>query len=1092
MRPGSSPMRNLADALLDDSALKPERAGHEESAAFLLATLRRGPLGIVDALRETPLPEETNLLILVDQFEEIFRYRTQHNQNEADAFVALLLASAEQRALPIYVVLTMRSDFLGDCALFMGLPEGMNESQFLTPRLTREQRREAIEGPAAVFGGTVEASLVNRILNDMGADPDQLPLMQHALMRMWTRTTASANPSLALTLSGYEAIGGIENALSDHADEAFDEPDEEQKGIAETLFLCLSERSTCRRDTRRPVKLSEVAALAGVSPQKAISVVNVFRRPDRSFITPPATVPLTPEKVLDISHESLIRQWKRLNDWVEEDAASAETYRRLEQTAQLWEGGKAALWSTPYLENALAWQERQHPTRDWAARYGSHFDLAMEFLEESGRKRRKDEEVWKRELQERTLSLFNSHLTHASLLAKRGVEDYAQARQILSKTYELDKEIPETRRHARNLLAGFVEIMGGEPNQEYEGAWAPLFTVAVSPDGRLLAVSGEKGTLVLFEVDSGRLIKRLEGHDKTAGEFGTVMAVAFHPHGKWLASAGTDKRIILWSVPAGEKLREWEAPDKVGAMAVSPDGTQLASGGVDNAVTLWDAETGKELRTFEGHSERISEGGLAFSPTGEGLASASYDDIACVWEVSTGGSLQVLRGHIDDVHSITFSPDSKQLATSSRDQTIRLWDAKSGHSLRALSGHQNMVFSLRFLADGSTLVSASHDRTLRVWDAESGVSLRVLQGHSAGVSVGGIATHAGQLFSLRLPTNSGWPTPLWDFDFRCTPEGNCWIAVPLTREKLVLYELPYESVQNRPEDLRARYSVWDGYIRLIDMQLQLNTPRAALQTSQESLETIKRLIENDPSAFLAQRAGMVSRWKSGQAQQALKKPETALRAYQEAAAIAEELAEKEAHNPEAQIDLGNVLFSLGELLTEQKRDDEAKDVYDRLFAIDLDRTDWLFRLAKLADRLNRFEQYERDLRHVLQIDPKHVKALNSLGYALAERTDRYQEAYDLIKRALDLQPENWNYQDSMGWVLYKMGKYSGSLEYLRKAYAKIDDLISPETAAEIVAHLVEVLWVTGEKKEAKEVWEKGLKDYPEDRRLLQWNARVQE
>jgi len=102
--------------------------------------LRRGPLGVVEALQGTPLPADTNLLILVDQFEEIFRFEREGGRDEADAFVSLLLETARQRG-PVYVVITMRSDFFGDCAIFEGLPEALNESQYLTPRLTREQRR---------------------------------------------------------------------------------------------------------------------------------------------------------------------------------------------------------------------------------------------------------------------------------------------------------------------------------------------------------------------------------------------------------------------------------------------------------------------------------------------------------------------------------------------------------------------------------------------------------------------------------------------------------------------------------------------------------------------------------------------------------------------------------------------------------------------------------------------------------------------------------------------------------------------------------------------------------------------------------------
>jgi energy-coupling factor transporter ATP-binding protein EcfA2 len=187
VRPGNHPLRNLAEALLAPSALGPERAGQPDAVAFLEATLWRGPWSLVEALGETPLPEKANLLLLVDQFEEIFRYHWQVNRDEAEAFVTLLLTTAAQNKVPVYTVLTMRSDFLGECALFTGLPEALNDNQFLTPRLTREQRRAAIVGPARVFGGDVDPILVNRLLNDMGEDPDQLPLLQHVLRRMWER-----------------------------------------------------------------------------------------------------------------------------------------------------------------------------------------------------------------------------------------------------------------------------------------------------------------------------------------------------------------------------------------------------------------------------------------------------------------------------------------------------------------------------------------------------------------------------------------------------------------------------------------------------------------------------------------------------------------------------------------------------------------------------------------------------------------------------------------------------------------------------------------------------------------------------------------
>jgi energy-coupling factor transporter ATP-binding protein EcfA2 len=319
MRPGGRPMWQLADALL--TMVGGPR--YEHDSAFLQATLERHPRSLIEYLHDLPLPEDENLLILVDQFEELFRFTPGAGQEEADAFVALLLAASQQRELPIYVVITMRSDFLGDCARFAGLPEAVNEAQFLTPRMTRGQARQAIEGPAQVFGGAVEPALVNRLLNDMGTDPDQLPLMQHVLMRMWTRASNSGGhpDQITLTLDDYKMIGGLSNALSNHANEAFDALDKNDQQIVPILFRVLTERRLDRPDTRRPTSFGHVVniALAGkvtaAGRAQVERVVAAFRRPDRSFIMPPASVPLEDATVLDISHESLIRQWDKLTVW---------------------------------------------------------------------------------------------------------------------------------------------------------------------------------------------------------------------------------------------------------------------------------------------------------------------------------------------------------------------------------------------------------------------------------------------------------------------------------------------------------------------------------------------------------------------------------------------------------------------------------------------------------------------------------------------------------------------------------------------------------------------------------------------------------
>jgi len=296
LRPGHRPMWALAESLLASQAFGATRGTEPESLALLHATLRRGPLGLVEALCETPLPEHANLLVLVDQFEEIFRYRRDIDSQEADAFVALLVASARQREVNVYIALTMRSDFLGDCAVFLDLSETINESKFLAPRLTRDQRAAAITEPARVFGGDVEPGLVNRMLNDMDADPDQLPLMQHALMRMWDLASAGSHPSpfkgegvgaqdvggngssgVVLTLEHYRNVGGFSEALSSHADEALAElKDEREKRIAERIFKRLTKREEGERDTRDPTTLRELVGITEAPVDEVIKVINVF------------------------------------------------------------------------------------------------------------------------------------------------------------------------------------------------------------------------------------------------------------------------------------------------------------------------------------------------------------------------------------------------------------------------------------------------------------------------------------------------------------------------------------------------------------------------------------------------------------------------------------------------------------------------------------------------------------------------------------------------------------------------------------------------------------------------------------------------
>ena len=390
MRPGNHPFVALADALLAEEPLRsrlltPSTPNEDAVIGFLRAALRLGPMGLVEVLRESGLPPNTNYLLLVDQFEEIFAARQEGAVDESDAFVALLLATAAQRDLPIYIVLTMRTDWLGECPVFQGLPEEINKSLFLAPRLTRDEKREAIVGPAKLFGGSIREELVNHLLNETGPNPDQLPLLQHSLMRMWLLASEEANRTepICLTDKHYKAAGGFRKGLSKHADEAYDELTEGQKRIAQVLFRALSQYGPKGRERRRFATVGAIANLASVSAEEVTKVADAFRRSDRSFLTPPIDRELSSDSILDISHEALIRNWDKLADWAAAEAKSAKRFEWLKQTAGLEQTGEASLLNGTALENALEWRRTETPSPEWAERYGGDFDLAVSFLDRS-------------------------------------------------------------------------------------------------------------------------------------------------------------------------------------------------------------------------------------------------------------------------------------------------------------------------------------------------------------------------------------------------------------------------------------------------------------------------------------------------------------------------------------------------------------------------------------------------------------------------------------------------------------------------------------------------------------------------------------
>jgi tetratricopeptide (TPR) repeat protein len=387
LRPGEDPIGHLAAAASASEVLGTDDELADTQGVLIEATLRRGTLGLVNAVRHARMPADHNVLVVVDQFEELFRFRRSrhaHSRDEAIAFVRLLLEATSQKQWPIYVAVTMRSDFVGDCMDFPGLAEAVNAGLYLVGRMSRDGLRAAITGPVAVGGGAIAPRLVNRVLNDLGDDQDQLPLVQHALMRTWEYWAEHRRGDGMIDIEDYEAVGGFRESLARHADEAYQEAVVAVDGpTVERIFKALTDTHSDPRGVRRPTALSDLAEVCGQPESNVLRVVEIFRRRGRTFLMPPPTVALSSASIVDLSHESLMRCWSRLIAWADEEAEAADVYLRLSRAAAWHEAGKAGLWRNPELRLAERWREQTRPTAKWAERYDERFDRAMAFLDRS-------------------------------------------------------------------------------------------------------------------------------------------------------------------------------------------------------------------------------------------------------------------------------------------------------------------------------------------------------------------------------------------------------------------------------------------------------------------------------------------------------------------------------------------------------------------------------------------------------------------------------------------------------------------------------------------------------------------------------------
>ena len=763
-RPADRPFENL------------ERAG-----------LRGAYAGLAEAVRGwmERNPGQEKLLLILDQFEEfLVTCSPDLRQRLWEGLKGLLDSDIE-----VSILAVMRDDFYSRFAA-VAPPEVLAWTQHgffqLGSELGKEELEEIISEPARRVGLRLEEGLADVIINDVLESSQEgggkagrstvLPLLEFALTQLWERREQGV-----LTHQAYQAAGKVTGSLTAWADQVCRALEKDGLGpVARRVFTDLVNLGDgSHPDSRRQRRLAELVHNQEDEKEKEAVREVVQRLADARLVT---TSRDKDEESVQIIHDSLIREWTRLQQWLRKDRAFLSWQRELEKDAREWrDAGEASrrdegrLMRGRRLEEAERWQkERERDLGEGEREFvQASLDLRAREKEKEVRARAEKERTRKRIIQVVAIfsifSLALAGLAYNQMLDANDRKEEALARSLASQseqmrgvTGSLTESVllaVESLRHKETLegtiaLRRSIDLLPRcMAKLQNNGS---VYAAAFSPDGQKIALSSSNTGRVLEYLTSGHVLAKPERDD-------SVSKAVFSPDSQKIATVSSDNTSRIWDAQTGQELQRMEHDAQVYAAVFSPDGQKIATFSSDNTSRIWDVQTGQELQRLE-HDDSVLA--AVFSPDGQKLATASGDNRARIWDVQTGQELQKLE-HDGPVYAAAFSPDGQKLATASDDGSARLWDVGTGKQLQRLE-HDNSVTAVVSSPDGGKLATASDDRTARIWDAQTGQELQRLE-HDDSV-LAAVFSPDGQ----KLATASDDRTAqIWALDIRVVMEDAC-------------------------------------------------------------------------------------------------------------------------------------------------------------------------------------------------------------------------------------------------------------------------------------------------------------------------------
>jgi WD40 repeat protein len=738
MKPGQTPLYNLALSLYTALGFTDQ---HQEIENLVTKIKDEGADALVDLLQHLWEKQNTSVFILVDQFEELFRFSSEKmNKDESIDFVNILLDLASRSELPIYASITMRSDFIGDCDQFYGLPEALNRSQYLVPRLNRVQLKSAIEAPIKLYGGKINPALTSKLLNEVQSTKDELPLLQHLLMRIWDYEEKTDRNG-ELDLKDFEEVGGIAKALSNHAEEALIGMTENELKASKKIFQALTAVDENGRKIRRPAKLSELIAITSLSKDKVLNIIQQFNDDKRCFIV---LNPIHGEDdiLVDISHESLIRQWERLGTWVDEETEAGNTYEQLSESALLYNQKKKDLLSGSELQINQQWLKEFAPTKNWASRYNRNYDEVLGYLTKSSEQSELQKKQIKKQKRNRLIAFTGGSLLIISLIGTIPILKLREKR-LFAATH--DKTVADSLYNVRYLdsISRRTDSISKQ-NEITQQQKAKFDSLRISLQEESNANMSKINTAYSFitaaqewELTNPTIALRLAEEATNLSNDNTIFSITkrilitypfyktivqsddkkpsfISPDGELTVTGSSGGNIYLYD-NIGRKINSLPGHySSLRAAGFSEDKTSLALGTIDGDVILWNLNNGSK-KSWHLNSKAITS--VAISQLIKGKIFVRSEDYS-MHIISTDNGDEIVKG--DDIITLVVIPKKNEVVTGSRFGKVRIWNASTAELKSEIDPQitDGDVTGLDYSNEFDMLAVGYKDQVIRMFDSK--------------------------------------------------------------------------------------------------------------------------------------------------------------------------------------------------------------------------------------------------------------------------------------------------------------------------------------------------------------------------------------